>query len=213
MSILIISSCTSSKRYKEKDLKKNKLESMLCTARDMYRGEQHLYVIKGLDYLRLNRKEKIDLRIVSAGYGLINENKIIQPYNITFAKKRNNKIKEMSEELNINRDINNIINGYELVIVLLGKEYLKACQFKNIDIKTKIVFFAPTSVKNLIPKSKNVYTIDAGKIIGSKYGCNMISLKGRMFENVCVKIVENKIPIDDIVINPILINKLVEKEI
>lgn len=201
MSILIISSCTLSKKYNEKDLKKNRLQSMFCTARDMYKGEQHLYVIRRLDYLRQHIKEEIDLKIVSAGCVLINENKVIQPYNITFAK-----IREMSEELNINLDINNIINNYELVIVLLGKDYLKACQFENIDIKTKIVFFEPTSVKSLIPEGKNVYMINAGEIMRNKYGCNMISLKGRMFENVCVKIVENKISIDNIVINPLLIN-------
>lgn len=213
MSILIVSSCTSSKKYNEECLVKNGLESVLCTARDMYKGEQHVCVIKGIDYLREHIKEEIDLKIVSAGYGLINENEIIKPYDITFSNKKDYEIKEMSEERNINHDINNIINNYDLVIVLLGKNYLKACQFEKIDIKTKIVFFAPTSIKSLIPKGRNVYMVDAGEMMRNKYGCNMISLKGHMFENVCFNIIENKISIEDIVMNPLLINKLVEKEI
>ncbi len=53
----------------------------------MYTGWQHLYLMRGVDRLRRAFGDDfVDLRIVSAGYGLIAADREICPYDVTFSK-------------------------------------------------------------------------------------------------------------------------------
>lgn len=172
MKTLVISSCTGSKKYKHDNQltqvdfldqnilisKELILKDFSCSAREMYTGWQHKYLIKAIEKLRKNSNEyEIDLYIVSAGYGLISEDKIISPYNVTFNGMGANKIKEWSNYLGINKDLKSIINEYDLVVVLLGKDYLRALDLKQLEINTKVAIFTPKSNEKLIPIQSNIY--------------------------------------------------------
>ncbi len=97
--VLIVTSCTGEKRFKPtnqltlEDFKdsnwlksrSNELAEFTCPASQMYTGLQHLRLIEGVYLLRQSLgREAVDLVIISAGYGLIPENKIIVPYEVTF---------------------------------------------------------------------------------------------------------------------------------
>ncbi|MEH7253138.1 queuine/other tRNA-ribosyltransferase, partial [Neobacillus niacini] len=90
--------CTNSKIYSpEQQLNKSdfldtsilferekQLGAFKAKAKDMYTGQQHLWVMEGINNLREKYGDNIvDLAIVSAGYGLLDEDQEIVPYNVT----------------------------------------------------------------------------------------------------------------------------------
>ena len=97
MKILVIGSCTKSKKFYHKnepsciDLinkeRKNyyveKFPHFSCKAEDMYKGNQHLSLVYGVKALR--KISKVDYFIISAGYGIINSEEIISAYECSFA--------------------------------------------------------------------------------------------------------------------------------
>lgn len=224
MKTLVISSCTAKKKYKhinqliESDFintstlkeKEENLKYISCIAKEMYIGNQHLSVVNGIESLRNYLSEdKIDFYIISAGYGLIKEDTIIAPYNVTFQGKKLKDIKELSRHLNINKDLQNIINEYDLVIILLGIDYIKALEVEKLKINTKTIFFAPKTVKKIIPCRENIFIIEAGEEQRKKQGCMGIDLKGVMFNVLAKSMIKNELSFRDIIKNPILINDLI----
>lgn len=58
-----------------------RLAPYACAARDLYQGRQHRAMVQTIDTLRSDCPElAIDLRIVSAGYGLLREHDRVVPY-------------------------------------------------------------------------------------------------------------------------------------
>src|SRR5262245_60224708 len=98
--VLVLSSCTSQKVSAPKrqltiedfakggrHLKKREreLKSFELSARDMYQGQQHARLMRGIEAINQAKKLKVDLQILSAGYGLISANKVIVPYECTLS--------------------------------------------------------------------------------------------------------------------------------
>jgi len=99
--LLVISSCTGDKEEKSpRELtledfadadrlarREHELASFRRPASVMYTGKQHEYLMHGVDKLRRAYGHYfVDLRILSAGYGLIDEDRVICPYDVTFSK-------------------------------------------------------------------------------------------------------------------------------
>lgn len=67
------------------------LSSVLTSAEDLYSGQQHVRLMRGIrSYRSANgNKADIDLWILSAGYGLIPSDQKLAPYECTFQDMRN----------------------------------------------------------------------------------------------------------------------------
>ena len=107
MRILVITSCTGRKKHKPWNQLKcedfasperlsqrtAELKDFKDSAAEMYTGQQHRYLMAGLKQLRESHGQTVaDLHIISAGYGLLSEDDVIVPYNVTFQelKKKGN---------------------------------------------------------------------------------------------------------------------------
>jgi hypothetical protein len=193
LKITIISSCTKKKRGKIntplnlKQLKQIKSgespvfeNELFLQAKEMYTGMQHVQLMDGINLLKKNKDLKINLKIVSAGYGVIDGNLKIYPYDITFSTMKKKELDYISGELNIPEDIEKILKiKDDLKIFLLGKNYLKSCGFdKNIELDSKTVFFGPASCEKLVLKG-GIY-IGLGNKEGKRFRCNLIGLKGKL---------------------------------
>ena len=149
-----------------------------------------MFVKQGLELLR--KKENnfpfhIDFSIISAGYGYINENKFIYPYECTFNTMKSREIKEWSDFLNITDSLNKDIQDKDLIIFLLGKKYLEAINFKSLNLEDKrLVFFT----SNDIPLSDYV-RVNCSIKEAKEFGCGLISLKGFLFKLLCNEFVKN----------------------
>src|SRR4051812_23803715 len=96
--IIIVTSCTGEKQYKpdnqlvkhdfesDKDAfqtRQEELAEYCLPAEEMYTGQQHLRLMRGIEALRVCSVYHIDLQIVSAGYGLITGDTPVAPYECT----------------------------------------------------------------------------------------------------------------------------------
>jgi hypothetical protein len=62
------------------------LEKYRLPAGQLYRGRQHIQLMKGIELLRRTfGPEVVDLFILSAGFGLVPEHQPLPPYNATFS--------------------------------------------------------------------------------------------------------------------------------
>jgi len=201
MRILVITSCTGRKRHKSTNQlnyedfasserlqqRTAELEDYKASAVEMYTGQQHLYLMDGLQELRKRYgNDVIDLHIISAGYGLLSEDDVIVPYNVTFQKLKKKEILERSNNLKIHEQIVTLIVDYDLIIYLLGKEYVLSLQLP-FEVSNSVVqiFLLGNTHKNLIPNLPNTHFVAAGSDLARSLGVMGVALKGFVFKKLC----------------------------
>ena len=202
MKILVISSCTGDKKCKPaKQLRQEdfisperlrqrteELSDDKAPAAEMYTGQQHRYLMEGLEQIReIYGQAVVDLHIISAGYGLLRECDVIVPYNVTFTGLKKRQLLARSDSLQIPERVGTLIANYELVFFLLGKEYVQALQlpFQVSDTVTQI-FLPGKSYRCLIPDFRNVHGVLAGaELVNEIEGATNYNLKGLLFKKLC----------------------------
>ncbi len=177
MKTLVITSCTSRKRdYK-------------APASEMYTGQQHQRLMEGLKQLRTcYGKSTIDLAIISAKYGLLSENKVIAPYNVTFSGLNTGDLLERSNNLHIYEHVETLIVDYDLVFFLLGKKYVQVLQlpFQVADSVTQIFLLGDTHRKMILELDlPNTHFVPAGESLRHALDTNFTALKGIVFKKLC----------------------------
>ena len=203
MRILVITSCTGRKKHKSPNQlnyedfvsperlhqRTAELKNFKASAAEMYTGQQHLYLMEGLQELRkMYGKDVVDLHIISAGYGLLAENDVIVPYNVTFQKLKKKKILERSDKLQIYKHVETSIADYKLVIFLLGKEYVQALKlpFKIPDTVTQIFLAAPSWKYVFSNFLSDIHVVCAGRdLVDQLDGATGYNLKGFVFKRLC----------------------------
>lgn len=160
------------------------LSSYISPAADMYAGDHHQEIMRGIDLLRETYgKDCVDLKIISAGYGLLDENDRIAPYDATFSGLDGAAIDRKASALGIHADVEGAIAPYDLVIFLLGKEYLRSVRLPIVYDKgrQRLLFIASGSAQEFLD-----YDLDYGLVIvGNEevhdLGSAAVSLKGKVF--------------------------------
>lgn len=196
MKTLVVTSCTSNKitdaedKIKKEDFKRNKIvkepeKKNTYKAVNLYAGRQHLHVKEGVSLLRKTYgKEIVDLKIISAKYGLIDENREICPYNLSFSNMSAEKIDNWSKKLNINEELDKIIQNYKLTFFLLGADYLRSLKLPLDKLKSDqhLIFLASKTGKKYIPDHQQYYYLEVSINDAKDYGKNLIELKGYLFK-------------------------------
>ena len=138
MRILVIGSCGKKKLIQSTqaptcddlgsiaDIRKwrKKLGCTSIRARELYTGNQNRELVKGVDLLRRIEKTEIQFSILSAGFGLVDENDMIPSYDCSFTGMRKSQIQERAEWLNISSDFKELLaTGFDLVYLALSMNY------------------------------------------------------------------------------------------
>lgn len=203
---LTITSCTGEKRYKPEDLllqedfkdslrlkkREEELKKFKMPACNMYTGMQHLRLMEGIAAIRgAYGHEVVDLYILSAGYGLIHEDREIVPYELTFKNMVATEIKEWARFLNIKESLSDLVKGYNLVFFLLGDDYLRALELPlKAECNSKLLFLASKTSRKLIPQTSPYYFIEVGQDEAKSFGYGLVGLKGylmKLFSQEVVK--------------------------
>jgi hypothetical protein len=151
----------------------------------MYRGTQHLRLMEGVNLLREKfGQEIIDVAIISAGYGLITETTKIVPYEVTFNNKSVAEINEISSFLNIHEGVEELIANYDVIFVLLSKNYLISLQLPIITKPEQMLFFfcsqeTLTYLKGLKGK---IFGFPLSNQSAKYYQYGLVGLKGFLFK-------------------------------
>ncbi|WP_312474729.1 tRNA-guanine transglycosylase DpdA [Neobacillus sp.] len=225
---LVITSCTGEKLFKpenqlllsdfrDKESLKNKEENLheyKTTAGKLYTGKQHKRLMEGVELLREQYGEEIiDVSIVSAGYGLIDEADEIVPYEVTFNDMKAKEVIEWSDFLNINFKVSEKIKDYDLVFFLLGDQYLKSIQLplERTIQGQKLIFLASKSSRKVIPNAEPYHRLEITQDDTKEFGSGNIELKGFLFKLIAQEMVNDKNLFDRIYKNPNDVLKILEK--
>jgi len=203
--ILIITSCTGKKRFKPTNLltiedfqnleilnkRSEALSEFACPAYQMYTGLQHLRVMEAINTLRssLGRKA-VDLKILSAGYGLISEDKIIVPYSVTFNSMKHDELRIWGNFLKVHEEFQKAIIGYDLIFILLGDKYLHSLSLpvESQPTQTFISLASHKSLKyiNIVNSKFSIFTFS--NYDASRFGCALVGLKGQVLKIIASEI-------------------------
>lgn len=209
MRVLFISSCTGEKKYKpenqlgEDDFyafgtqefqeREHELKAFRLPAKDMYTGMQHVLLQKGLERLRSScLDDQFDLKIISAGYGLIDQDTPIVPYEMTFQGMKAKAIDEWAAHLEIPQKAFPLFDDYDLVFVLLGKEYLRALHLpKELHDPGRLIFLTSKGGARHIPTGDNVHQVLLDNAAAKRLGAALIALKGKVIELLSENVGQN----------------------
>jgi hypothetical protein len=195
MKILVIGSCTGRKDTRncpdpltEADFadpslfqrRQAELSAWALPATELYTGFQHRYMMHGVKALRDRfGSSACAVKIVSAGYGLVHEDQRLVPYEATFQGTGPRWILEQSNRLGVPKAIRQAVIGYDVVLFLLGKEYLISTRPPLVpELSHRFLFFTSDRKLAFHPNSIRV---PAGPK-ETRFGAGITALKGKMFE-------------------------------
>lgn len=197
--ILIITSCTNKKQFKPsvrltlEDFKNPtrlkersvKLIEFAGSAGKMYTGQQHLRAMEGVTLLRQSLGEKaVDVKIISAAYGLISEDKIILPYEVSFNTMKKSEVYDLAKFLGIHEAFEQAIVGYDLIFVLLGDNYLRSLRLPvaTESNQTFIFLTSKLSANYVIDLTAKTFILPLSNEQAKHYRYGLVGLKGFLFK-------------------------------
>lgn len=228
--ILVITSCTGEKRSKPgnqltqtdfQDVvrlreREAELQEYACPAGDMYTGMQHLRLMEGVRIMRDALGESaVDVSILSAGYGLISEKKMIAPYEVTFNGMKAHEVDSWAKHVGVHDDLESIVKDYEIVFFLLGDNYLRAV---SLPIATNphqaLIFLASRSKASSIQGlSAKTFILPLSNPEAKKYRYGLVGLKGFLFKKMSKVIASQPSLIKEILEEPGLTELFFEKNL
>ena len=192
MRLLVITSCTGEKSVAPKnsltlaDFQKGKahvrareqeLKQFLTPAREIYTGEQHLRLMRGLSVVR-GPVVDASLFILSAGYGLIPEDRKIAPYECTFDSMKSKDLRTWGTTLNVPADFRaTVAKPYDLTLVLLGKKYLQACLLgPDVKLGGLTLLFCGQTTADKISRLPNLHLVILSNADTKRFSCGQVGL-------------------------------------
>lgn len=197
--VLVVTSCTGEKCAKPenqltladfKDLeqlqqREAELAEFVCAAGKMYTGMQHLRLMEGVQLLRQSLgQDAVDVAILSAGYGLIEENRAIAPYEVTFNGMKGHEVDSWAKFLGIHEAFERAIAGYDLVFVLLGDNYLRALGLPVVTQPEQTLIFLASqgSRKHIRDLAAQTFVLPLTNMDAKRYRYGLVGLKGFVFK-------------------------------
>src|SRR6266568_1098554 len=161
------------------------LEKYRVPAGQLYRGRQHLQLMQGVELLRQTFGHTVvDVKIISAGFGLVSEEQPLPPYNATFADLPSSKILAISQRLCIPQKINHLMsNSYDCAFFLLGDSYLLSIGLPFFQKPNfPCLFLAGPSSHKRVPRRSPYYFVRVGQDDSIAFSYNLVGLKGQLFK-------------------------------
>lgn len=216
MLIRLLSSCTSKKAVSNdaaltiEDAKQDaehlksreaELHSLQRSASEMYTGQQHRHLMRGLEQVRCETDHiSFDLGIISAFYGLIREKTPIVPYECTFSNMKTSQLHSWADHLGIPGDVRAFLSREaDLTMVLLGESYIRAARFD-----TDVSFGGPTlilcarSVAERLPEWSNAKKVILSRQEAKRFSQGLVWIKGWVAQQLLARLARHKTTIDDL---------------
>lgn len=213
MRILVITSCTgekaveSPKALKLEDFQKggqhvrkrtSELAALLRPAEDLYTGQQHIRLMRGVAAFRAAHQTKaaaspLDLRILSAGYGLVPGAQKLAPYEATFQGMGKAELRQWADTLGVSKSFREAVAGpYDLAIVLLGDDYLDACALDaSVKLGGPTILFCGKNTLKKLPKLGNLHAVALSNAEAKRFSCGLVALKGELGARILTRIAKD----------------------
>lgn len=199
INILIIDQCSGSKytpegmrefnideinnRSKEDLLEQENTHSI--AACDLYTGRQQTQITSAVRRLRSDGHD-VQRYFISAGFGLVGEDELLPPYEVTFSDMTVQQIRDRSSMLNIKNDVSKVLtqSEYDIVFFSLGKDY-----YKSINIDQMVQRVQPDRIGVVFNRDllndqyDNIVSVPARTDDAKRHGTIVIGLKGLYLNN------------------------------
>jgi len=210
MRIVVITSCTGEKSVespealtledfqqgsKHVQAKEKALSSLLTPAEDLYTGQQHVRLMRGVHSFREKAPEQtLDLFVLSAGYGVVKGEQKLAPYEATFATMKKGPLRDWADQLKVPQAFREVVEApYDLALILLGDDYLDACQLDDqIQLGGPTILFCGGNTFKKLPKIKNLHAIPLTNQEAKRFSCGLVALKGDLAAQALSHLAEGK---------------------
>jgi hypothetical protein len=198
LQIVVISTCTGNKlvnhhprQLTQSDFEKgsahvasreSELSELLAPAGEMYTGGQHVKLMEGVHRYRAARPANLlSLWIVSPGYGVLPEVRLIAPYDATFEGMDDDEIWRAAQLRHIPDKIREILGQpYDFRIILLSKHYLSAARLDLVSFGGPTVAFCAASAVSSLRNIANLTPVLVGNTDAKRFRCIGYDLKGEV---------------------------------
>lgn len=211
--ILVISSCTGLKAHGARQLTavdfaagptaikarhRSDLADDVMPAERLYRGQHHVRLMRGVQAAR-DAGVDVDLRIVSAGYGLVRGEDELAPYECTFQGMGIGQRREWARHVDIPRSVKRALaEPCSLALILLGEDYLAACDFDDsLTLGGPALLFCAPSLALTLPAVENLTLVPVGRREARQFSCGLVSLKGELGARVLTQAAAGVTPAPD----------------
>ena len=227
--VLAITSCTGEKQskpenqlvledFKDSDRlqqRESELADFSSPAGEMYTGMQHLRLMEGMLQLRgALGQNAVDLSILSAGYGLIEEDRLIVPYEVTFNSMKGQELDDWARSLGLHHAFEKAIAPYSLIFLLLGENYLRSM---TLPIETRpdqtLVFLASKSSARFIkPLVARTFVLPLSNADAKRYRYGLVGLKGFLFKRFAEAVCKNPELLKAVYENPAIFQEVIDQQ-
>jgi hypothetical protein len=158
------------------------LADSLLSAEELYRGQQHVRLMRGVEVARAAEAVEVDLRIVSAGYGVLRASDRVAPYECTFQGMRRAARGAWARRLDIPDVVRRTLSeSFALGIILLGDEYLSVCQLDDtLVLGGPTLFFCGSRAALRLPPLPGLQPCALGTRHARAFSCGLVGLKGEV---------------------------------
>jgi Queuine tRNA-ribosyltransferase/Family of unknown function (DUF6884) len=212
MRIIVISSCTGEKSVSHPkqlslaDFRKGtdhvrqrtrELKDLLRPAEELYTGQQHVRLMRGIARIREQphaSTTKLDLYILSAGYGLVSGEQKLAPYEATFQGMGKAELRKWADTLGVPGAFRNTVAGlYDFAIVLLGDDYLDACALDtSVKLGGPTLLFCGKNTLKRLPKLDNLHAVALSNAEAKRFSCGLVALKGELGSRILTRLVAER---------------------
>jgi len=154
-------------------------------ANELYTGRQQEAISNAVRQLRSDG-HRVERYFISAGFGLVDEEERLPPYEVTFSGMNVSEIRERSDRLGIQDDLYRVMDQseYDIVFFTLGSDY-----YRSIDIDRTVQRIQPDRIgvvfnRDLVDEQyDNIVSVSARTEDAKRHGTIVIGLKGTYMEN------------------------------
>lgn len=165
-----------------------RLAAFACPASEMYTGKHHRLVMSGLfDVWQRWGRETLDLSILSAGYGLLDPDDAIIPYDVTFDQFDQAALVSHAAHLQLPGRASELVQQYELVFYLLSGRYLAVLGLP-LDVPDQVQQIVLTDRESLelVPATSNLHPVVAsGNEAARRWHVKAAHVCGFLFARLC----------------------------
>jgi hypothetical protein len=155
--------------------------TQLVPAEQLYRGQQHLRLMRGVVAAR-KAGHNVSVSIISAGYGLLAGDTAVAPYECSFRGMSRVERRAWAKRLRLPDAVQAALRRpVDLSMVLVGEDYFDAC-----DLAGEVVLGAPTLVicgaraaLRLQPAAE-LHTVVLRRDDTRRFSCGLVGLKGEV---------------------------------
>lgn len=215
MRVVVVTSCTGEKAVTDSrqlvmsDFKagrehvssrEKELSEKLVTAERLYTGQQHLRLMRGVEDFRAARPSngavpRLELLILSAGYGLISGQRLIAPYEATFQGMMSKELEVWAAELDVATSLQKSLKRpYDMGLVLLGDSYLRACKLIELEkVGGPTLVLCGKNAAGKIPKIANLKVVVLTNAEAKRFSCGLVALKGELGSRILRAVASSKL--------------------